>query len=351
MKRPDGTLDQFFPLFDITRIASIIAGVAIGLTSLAAAADPQASSFVLRNHSPFSAIIGIPGRWPDGTDDVAELTWNTSNHSMAEVENGEQILLDGETQTITLRAQHPITDNIQVGAEIPWINHSGGYLDSAIEGWHDLFGLPDGIRKSRPKNVLDYSYLQNGAVVYQRTQASSGFGDIRLGASIGPNIAAKPADRHYLQRINWRLKISAKLPTGDAGKLTGSGNFDPGAGLGISSPAEPGSSISWWLDAGLVWPGGIDIDQLDTASQVFYYDAAIAWRAFSRLDLILQIGGNTALYDVGIKNLGEPVAQLAIGAQWHASDKLGVKLGIFEDIRTESAPDFGIELSLILKSF
>ncbi len=77
----------------------------------------EASSFVLRNHSPFSAIIGIPGRWPDGTNNIAELSWNVSSHSFYENDGAESLLLDGETQTISARLQHRFSSRIQLGAD------------------------------------------------------------------------------------------------------------------------------------------------------------------------------------------------------------------------------------------
>jgi hypothetical protein len=85
----------------IYRIALlIIASVPVGAENF------QASGFSMRNHAPFSALIGIPNGWPDGTDHSAELSWNTSNHSMREVSGDELLMLDGETQTLSARIQN-----------------------------------------------------------------------------------------------------------------------------------------------------------------------------------------------------------------------------------------------------
>ena len=75
----------------------------------------------------------------------------------------------------------------------------------------------------------------------------------------------------------------------------------------------------------------------------------MAWRALSALDLIVQVAGHSALYQSNVTMLGEPAMQLGVGATWHFSDRYALRFGFFEDLRAESAPDFGIELAFILK--
>jgi hypothetical protein len=47
--------------------------------------------------------------------------------------------------------------------------------------------------------------------------------------------------------------------------------------------------------------------------------------------------------------LGRSAAQLGVGLLWHINDDFGMRTGFFEDIRTETAPDFGVEIALIIK--
>lgn len=312
--------------------------------------DFAASTFVMRNYSPFSALIGVPGRWPDGTNTAAELSWNISNHSLAAVGTSESLLLDGETHTLTARMQHRFFKRFEAGVEIPWIHHSGGFLDGAIDAWHEAFGLSEGIRPNMPNDDLRYLYTANNGIESVRFEdSSSGFGDLRLAAAFDLGSIDAAVDAAYLSRMPVRLTLHAKAPTGNVEKLTGSGHADFAAGLGVRSPPGTGSRFHWWLDAGIVWPGAVDIAGLDTKAQVFYYDAAIAWRALGALDVLLEIAGNSALYRSELESLGEPVAQLAFGGLWHTGERFGLRFGLFEDIRTHSAPDFGLELTLVIK--
>ncbi len=335
----------------IYRIASVImSSVLIGLLAEPVYAQAfEASGFGMRNHSPFSALIGIPNHWPDGTDHSAELSWNTSNHSMLEGAGDESLMLDGETQTLTIRMQKRFSSRVQLGIEIPWLQHSGGYLDGVIDSWHDLLGLPEGIRPQTPDNDLMYVYEKNGVQVFQLNERKSGLGDIQIAMGLDLGALGKSGSSSYLNRIPWKLAVNLKVPTGDVEKLTGSGNVDVAAGVGVRSPG--GSRLAWWLDMGLVWPGDVDIAGLDSSGQIYYYNSAVAWRLLANLDLLLQLAGHTALYQANITMLGEPSLQLGIGAMWHVSDKYAMRFGFFEDLRAESAPDFGIEMAFIFKRF
>jgi len=344
----NGISPHLFRIFAAILLAGIVAHT-IGTPAIAG--EFEASGFVLRNHSPFSAIIGIPGRWPDGTNDVAELSWNTSNHAMFEMKEPEYLLLDGETQTISVRWQRRLSKRVQLGIEIPWLKHSGGFLDNTIDAWHDLTGLPEGIRPQTDSNELRYVFAADGPDVLRFEDSTSGLGDIQASLAVDLGSFDESVDAGYLKRIPWKLKLSAEVPTGNIEKLTGNDNTDLAAGIGARSPHGAGSRFGWWLDIGLVWPGDVAIDGLDPSGQIFYYDTALAWRLHRKFDFLVQIAGSSAVYRSRIPMLGEPTAQIGVGGLWHISTNYGLRFGLFEDLRAETAPDFGIEITLIFKAF
>jgi hypothetical protein len=311
----------------------------------------ESSGFVLRNHSPFSAIVGIPARWPDGTNNIAELSWNVSSHSFYENNGAESLLLDGETQSVSARLQHRFLPRIQVGADIPWLAHSGGFLDSTIENWHELTGLPEGIRPELGSNELHYIYRVDDADIFSLEKPASGLGDIQVNLAIALGKVNDPVQGSYLKRLGWTLNLNVELPTGDVEKLTGNGSTDLAAGFGVRSPRSGAERLHWWLDLGIAWPGDIDLTGLETQGRIFYYDAALAWRVHKRFDVLAQVAGDSGRYQSNIKMLGRPAAQIAVGGLWHIFNRYGLRFGITEDIRADTAPDVGIEMTLIFKPF
>jgi hypothetical protein len=332
--------------------AFFLLGILLELLSPAANGEEfEASSFVLRNHSPFSAIIGIPARWPDGTSHIAELSWNVSSHSFYENSGSESLLLDGETQTVSARLQHRFAPRFQVGADLRWLWHSGGFLDSTIDAWHDLTGLPEGLRPQLAENDLNYVYSANGVDAFLLTDPASGFGDLQVNLAIALGKIDHSVDATYLERIGWTLNLGAELPTGELEKLTGNGSTDLAAGFGVRSPGLDTARVNWWVDLGIAWPGEVDVAGLSSAGQVLYYDAALAWRIHRRFDVLAQMAGTSGLYQSNVKMLGRPTAQLAIGGLWHIYSRYGLRFGFTEDIRADTAPDIGFEVTLIFKAF
>ena len=324
------------------------------LTMMAGAAtgdadEPAATGFVMRNLAPFAALVGVPGRWPDASGYIADLTWNVANHSALESVDGFTTLTDGETQALTARLQFAATERLRIGLQLPWMRHSGGFLDSTIDNWHELLGLNEGIRPKLEQDQLSYVLRRNDTDVYRFDDSKSGIGDLQVGVTAELGSFARDADAGYWLRIPWRLTLNVKLPTGDVDKLTGSGHTDIGIGIGWRSPDDYPGRIRWWLDTGLLFPGGVDIAGLETASTVYYYDAAVTWRIFSRLDLIAQVAGHDGLYSGNFPVLNDDSMQLALGGLWHVTRKTSLRAGFYEDLLPESAPDFGIEIALLIR--
>ena len=92
-----------------------------------------------------------------------------------------------------------------VQLEVPWLEHSGGDLDSLIDDWHDLWGMSDGGRSDVPDDLLDYRYAtRDGGFGLQ--DDASGLGDI----SVSVNYAFYRHDKAAAS-----LALGYKFGTGD----------------------------------------------------------------------------------------------------------------------------------------
>jgi len=331
-------------------LANVLAVTALSILALQAPANEPdhapATGFVMRNLAPFAALIGVPGRWPDANGYVADVTWNVASHSAFEDNAGATTFTDGETQAVTARIQFAATERLRIGVQLPWMRHSGGFLDSTIDSWHQFLGLNEGIRPKVEQDQLDYVLRRNGNDVYRFDEPVSGVGDMQVGGAYEFGSLRSDTDAGYWARIPWRMTLNIKLPTGDADKLTGSGHTDVAVGIGWRSPDDQ-RRIQWWLDAGLLFPGDVDIVGLETVTTAYYYDAALTWRVFRPIDLIVQIAGHDGLYSGDFPILRDESMQLALGGLWHVTRKATLRLGIYEDLLSESAPDFGIEVALL----
>ena len=304
----------------------------------------------MRNDSPFAAIIGIPGRWPDNSDRQLDVSFNIANHSIFRRCEEEFLLVDGETYRLQMRFQKRLHDRIKLGVSVPWISHSGGFLDSTIDTWHEITGLREGIRPERPQDELRYSYGRETFEIFGLDDSESGLGDTQVALAITLRRAEVTTSRAWPLRLPLTLLLNAELPTGDLDRLTGNDHTDYAAGLRVSAP-QATSRLQWWADAGIAWPGDVDIAGLPPKDQVFYFDLAFSWRWLRNLDLILDVAGNSPLYRSEIKSLGDPAMQIAAGFAWHRADGSTIRVGFYEDLRAESASDFGLEVAFTFAKF
>jgi hypothetical protein len=148
---------------------------------------PAAFADVLRDHDngPLTGIFGIP----DSTEGArllrsGEHAWDFSvthaSHSVDDLRSTESLYLDGETSRIEFRYRLGIGEKMELGIELPYVRHQAGGLDSVIDSWHDIFGLPSRHRPGRAHDILDFRYSDAADMSITVDRNSSGIGDARL---------------------------------------------------------------------------------------------------------------------------------------------------------------------------
>lgn len=322
-----------------TLVAPLLAAALLAAAGGArAAGSADVERFPLVNRAPFTAILGVPSA---GGGAGVELSWDIASHAMAERAGDETILLDGETHALTLRWRAAVGERFAVAVELPWIAHGGGFLDGAIDDWHDAFGLSEGIRPELPRDDLRYVYTRGGAEIFRLDDATSGIGDLRTAATLRLAGSARGAP-------GWGLDLTAAVEwgTGDAAKLTGSGGTDLAAGLRLEAPRTAAGRLGWTAGAGVAFPGDADLPLPGPEDAIPYYDAALAWSALPALDLVLQLQGQGGGWRSGLDMLGGASLQLGGGIAWRFGPGFVLRVGVFEDVSTDTAPDFATELAL-----
>ena len=124
----------------------------------------------IRNYNPFAQVYGLP-EFADATvlaprQTSLAVTTAIINHSEIAIDPDEALSYDGEAYITDLAFSVGVSERLTMGAALPWVAYTGGVFDGAIEGWHDLWGFPNGVRDRQPHDELLMAYSSGGENVY-----------------------------------------------------------------------------------------------------------------------------------------------------------------------------------------
>jgi hypothetical protein len=297
--------------------------------------------FATSDQSPFVQIYGLPspteasarGRGSRALAFRADVTSN----SITEQRAGERIVLDGETYRTVVEASYGLSDRLAVGVTLPFVAHTGGFLDSIIHEWHDSLGLSNTRREVFPPDALQYSY-SGGAGQFALLQRTRGIGDVRLTA-------------------DWRLREGGahgrslavrgglKLPTGASESLHGSGSTD--VSLQLLS-IDRATLAAWrttldWMIGGL-WLGDSDVLDGLRRDAVAIGSVGLSRPVWRALSLRLQLDGHTSFYDTPLRPIGAASVQLAFGGTVELARAGRLDIAVIENLATDTTPDVTLHL-------
>ena len=305
-------------------------------------ADNLNAPFATANQNPFVRVYGLPlaqsAELTTNGKFNAGLVFDVSNNFAKDNKGDEVISIDGETYVTNLSMRYGLTDEFEMGIDIPYLSHKRGSLDSFIENWHDFWGLPDGGRPDHPRDQLDYSYRKNGQALASVTESQSGFGDVSL--SLGYQLSAN-------EKRQWALRTSIKLPTGDAEQLLGSDSTDIAAGIYLTDRSlVQNYNVTWHASGGLLWMGSGQVLDDQREDWVAFGSTTLGWLATKNVSLKLQLDIHTAFYDSGLVELGKNSAQLVFSGAVRLGKKWMLDLALSEDIAVGTASDVVFHVGL-----
>jgi len=304
------------------------------------------------NLSPQKQLYGLTAL--EGGELVAEGNWrlattaalaNTySSRNVAIGAQGEQLLLDGETTRVSMALRYGVFSRLEIGAEIPLVGHSGGFLDSFIEGFHSLFGFPKGSRVDDARNKLEFYYHDGQQERFNLQDAAFGLGDIRLSAAYALLQASGPRDRDLA------LRLELKLPTGESADWRGSGATDVSARLALTQRGIIGEHpLNLFLTAGAVYLGEGELLPEKQNSLVGVGHAGLAFGMTESLAFNLQFDAHTPLFhDSVMREFEKAGLQIDIGGRYQINSHTSLDIGVGEDIFVHTAPDVTFHLALNL---
>ena len=329
-------------------LARLLKILTLILASAALAAQAQLDApFTTSNRNPFVAVYGLPmaesaslsnkGHWrSNGQIDIAShfSEKDRSNSSP----DGEAIFIDGETYRFNWQLRYGLSDRIELGLDIPWVSHQGGGLDSFIDGFHNLTGLPDGNRTEFARDQLIYRYRDNRQNVIDYTRSSQGLGDITL--SMGYQLSEQPLRQ-------WALRASLKLPTAEQDLFIGSDASDLALTLQLSDQHwQANYNLSAHASLGVLKLGDGLLLPNRSKDWVVFGSTTLAWQANKNLTFKLQLDAHTAFYNSQLDQLGKDSLQLTMGGSTRLTKHWLLDIGVVEDLVVGSAPDVVFHFAL-----
>jgi Protein of unknown function (DUF3187) len=312
-----------------------------GLAAVLLAPSAMASEpLYVKNLSPVAGLFGLPSQRDAQTLGSGELALavhgSVASHYVNDSNARESLNLDGETSRIALDLRYGFAQDWDLQLELPWLQQSGGNLDSAIDNWHDFWGMSDGGRSSVPRDVLDYRYLSSmGRFGLQ--DDTSGAGDMSVALS-----HAFYRDRDSVASI----ALGYKAGTGDEDDFLGSGADDAYIALRFSGDQMSNLPLVWHGQVGYLRAGESDLLEGVQERNLWFAGLSVDWRLSRHWSLIAQLDGHAAPMDSELTGVGEDAAMGTVGARWYFAPQWSVEVSVVEDIRVETAPDVTFQASL-----
>jgi len=244
----------------------------------------------------------------------------------------QELLVDGESDTLRLSYEDSINHDWRYRLTVPVIRDSGGFLDGVIDSWHRLFGLDPGNRPYYPKNQLVYFY--SGKTRIDMQKSGTGIGDV----SAETGWYAVDSAEHTIS-----LWGGLKAPTGSTARLTSDGAWD--AALWAHAARRwPAWSVA--LELGAAQPMGDEIFAGAAHVTSAFMRAAVTRDLGAVWSLRAQLDGQTRrVTGTGLRFLG-PSAQLSVGAVRRLANRWRLQMGFVEDAAVNTAPDITFFLGI-----
>ncbi len=308
-------------------------GIAVGTVCLLASGGGALASPALptRDQNPLLAGFGLPMPFPSRPvrdAEVLSIDLNWSNTALAQTDGSQYLLVDAETRELRLTYRGSLTKHLAFGLQIPYRYTGAGVLDGFIDGWHDAFGLPQGVRPALARDRIRIRYSRDATQRIDVETSAQGLGDVS--ADVGYGLV----DTASSSAMAW---LSLKLPTGQTGRLAGSGAAD--VTLAVAAEHRWDARWSAYAQIGVTWLGEGDLLPDQQRNLVWSGLAGMSWRIGPRLALKAQADAHSAAFTgTRLDMLGEALI-LSIGADYRFASGWQLDLGFSEDVAVEASPD------------
>ncbi|EED36437.1 conserved hypothetical protein [Luminiphilus syltensis NOR5-1B] len=300
----------------------------------------ESAPLAVENLSPFSALRSFPAQRRADTEAgfAVDLNQAVASHfiEQSRADSGEALFIDGETMKLSATLRYGFADSWDISATVPWVKHSEGFLDGAINSWHDFFGMSDGGRSDYPNDQFIYAYGSPGFEQGLR-QPARGIGDTTV---------ALNRVFHRAPGQSASLGLGYIIATGDESGFLGGGAGNAFVTLRFSG-AHPGDfPLTWHGQLGYMRAGETDLLSDSQRRNLWFAGLSMDWQIADQWSLLAQYDGHSALTASELGALGEASALLSFGARWKVAQDWSLEALFIEDIKVESGPDITFQFAI-----
>lgn len=307
-----------------------------GLAMIALPAAANERPLAVYNQAALARSTALPVLGETGVLDaggaITSLRYDLSTEYHASEAVGEAVILDGETNLLTLAFRRGLARGLEWTLDIPVLHQGGGFMDGPIENWHQVFGLPDGGREQAPRDDYRYQYERDGQVLLDARRRGWDIGDVRtgLGWRVSENLA---------------LRGEAKFATGDEDHLAG-GNLGGALWLDWALPFASDSRFSGFASAGASYNAKADVLADQQQRFVPIGAAGLAARITERVFILGQLYAHGALIEDSELDPFRAALQLSLGLRYRIAPDFDIDIGFQEDPIVAASPDFSFHFAL-----
>lgn len=282
--------------------------------------------------APITGLFGPPLLRSAATNKAGVHYWSClalASHASLGARENFRYVLDGATHQLTLGAGYQLENGWRLGAEVPIVQIGGGHLDGLIESWHDVFGLPNGVRDQLPEDSLDFRVSSNGKRLATLNTTTTRIGDLTVSLA---------KEMYSDSKKFWQLGVYARLPAGSERDFSGTGSA--AVGIATAGSRDMGATGRWSLSwqVSMQWQNAANWQALPVRR----------WQGAGSLRTRFQVrpgwflhGGlrsTTEVVNMDLRPFSQPMLALDIGTSFDTS-RARWFVGFSEDLRVSSQPD------------
>jgi hypothetical protein len=320
------------------------------------ARDLTTFGFLRLDMRPAHAIHSAPGTWAIEAELAHQNTWALSGGARDYLDTlpgrrslgpdeaadilalpGENYLFDMELAQLDMTLHYKFTERWGGYFVMSGVNYSGGFLDRAIEGFHDAFGFDNNGRPAAERNAVNLiADLDTGNIAV--------FDAPTTGGLLDPTIGVRYSSPQPVRGWNFVLEAAAKLALQGEEEFLSTGKSDYGVQATLQRFSD---HHAWYVGASAVYYDGrssiTPTDPQVVPTLVLGYER----RLNDRTHLILQTYISDSVYskdDTQLNELLDTKLQLSLGFYRRVGRGM-LSFAITENLQNfNNTPDVGLQL-------